>query len=186
MAYKPSELLTLADQLRLLMKQGIVEDEAKARLRKLFELQGRSIYSPKYIFSYEAALIDWATGRVALRRFPRQVFTPTLTAATHFAHFPERGSGDTAEVPVTGIPSADQPAPEAPPGAVNRKPAMRTASYSDLKAVMRPPSRLKPFWSDAEAIAMGWLEENGCPQKGDGNQAKLERFVAGWLEERGF
>jgi hypothetical protein len=49
----------------------------------------------------------------------------------------------------------------------------------------RPPSRLKPFWPEAEAVVMGWLEENGCPQAGDGNQAKLERFVASWLEERG-
>ena len=137
MAYQPSELLTLANQLRLLMEQGIPEDEAKESLRKLFELEGRSIYSPKYIVSYEAALIDWATGQVALRRLPRQVFTPTLTAAAHFAHFPERGSGDTAEVPVTENPSADQQAPEASPGAINRKPAVRTASSSSVKAVIR-------------------------------------------------
>jgi hypothetical protein len=48
-----------------------------------------------------------------------------------------------------------------------------------------PPSRLKPFWSQAEAVALRWLEENGCPQPGDGNQAILETVVADWLAERG-
>jgi hypothetical protein len=87
-AYDPNELLTLADQLRLLMERGVAEDEAKARLRRLFELRGQEIYSPKFILPYQDATINWETGRAALRRFPRQWFTPTLTAALHYALFP--------------------------------------------------------------------------------------------------
>jgi hypothetical protein len=49
-----------------------------------------------------------------------------------------------------------------------------------------PPSRLKPFWPQAEAVAMRWLEENGCPRPGDGNQAILERVVADWVDEHGW
>jgi len=49
-----------------------------------------------------------------------------------------------------------------------------------------PPPRMKPFWSQAEAVALRWLEENGCPQPGDGNQAILETFVADWLIEHGW
>jgi hypothetical protein len=101
--YDPNELLTLADQLRLLIEQGIAEDEAKARLGKLFALQGQRIYNRKFVFSYEDASIDWETGRVVLRRWlrheaprrlprqPRHFFTPTLTAAAHYALFPPTG-----------------------------------------------------------------------------------------------
>jgi hypothetical protein len=49
-----------------------------------------------------------------------------------------------------------------------------------------PPSRLKPFWPQAEAAALLWLEENGCPRPGDGNQAILETVVADWLAEHGY
>ena len=91
MPYDANELLTLADQLRRLMDQGVAEDEAKARLRKLFALEGRGVYSPKFAVSYEDAAIHWETGRVVLRRLPRQSFTPTLPAATHYALFPPTG-----------------------------------------------------------------------------------------------
>jgi len=50
----------------------------------------------------------------------------------------------------------------------------------------RPPSRLKPFWSDAEAVAMVWLKDNGCPRPHDGNQAILEKFLADRLDEHGW
>ena len=52
--------------------------------------------------------------------------------------------------------------------------------------VHRPPSREKPFWSAAKKVGMEWLEENGCPQKGDGNQAQLEKHIADWLSGRGY
>jgi hypothetical protein len=32
---------------------------------------------------------------------------------------------------------------------------------------------------------MEWLEQNGCPQKGDGEQAQLEKHIADWLSGRG-
>jgi len=92
MAYDPDEILTLADQLRLLVEQGMSEDQAKTRLTKLFEFRGKSIYSPKYAVSYEGAVIDFVTGRVVLRRLPRQSFTPTLPPAVHFTLFPSSRS----------------------------------------------------------------------------------------------
>ena len=55
----------------------------------------------------------------------------------------------------------------------------------DTKAGIRHPSRLKPFWSDARKAAFGWLGDNGYPRPGDGGQAKLERYIAEWLSERG-
>jgi hypothetical protein len=48
-----------------------------------------------------------------------------------------------------------------------------------------PPSRLKPFWKQAEAMIIEWLEENGYPMPGDGKQAELERWIADQLEKRG-
>jgi hypothetical protein len=48
------------------------------------------------------------------------------------------------------------------------------------------PSRLKPFWPDAEIQIMDWLDENGYPRPRDGNQTKLEKFVAEWLEGHGY
>ena len=47
------------------------------------------------------------------------------------------------------------------------------------------PSRLKPFWPDAQRAAEAWLDEKGVPQAGDGGQAKLENYIADWLERRG-
>jgi hypothetical protein len=48
------------------------------------------------------------------------------------------------------------------------------------------PSRLKPFWTDAEIQIMDWLGENGCPEPRDGNQAILETWVAEWLANHGY
>jgi hypothetical protein len=48
-------------------------------------------------------------------------------------------------------------------------------------AVAKVSRRERPFWSDARAVAMPWLEENGYPQSGDGGQAALERHIADWL-----
>jgi hypothetical protein len=42
----------------------------------------------------------------------------------------------------------------------------------------------KPFWAEARSVAMAWLEDEGCPDPGDGNQARLEHHVADWLSER--
>lgn len=41
-------------------------------------------------------------------------------------------------------------------------------------------------WLRARDAAMEWLADNGCPDPGDGNQATLERYIASWLEERGY
>ena len=48
------------------------------------------------------------------------------------------------------------------------------------------PSRLKPFWTNAEIQIMDWLGENGCPEPRDGNQAILETWVAEWLPNHGY
>jgi hypothetical protein len=66
---------------------------------------------------------------------------------------------------------------------VDRVVAARRRTFAGLRT--SPPSRLKPFWENAEHEIMRWLDENGCPEPGDGNQAKLERHIAGWLAERG-
>jgi hypothetical protein len=102
--YDPNERLTLADQLRLLMQQGMAEDEAKARLGKLFALEGARIYEPKFaFFSYQDSAIDWKTGRVVPGRWqrqqaryrvprePRRSFIPTLPATRHYGLFPPTG-----------------------------------------------------------------------------------------------
>jgi hypothetical protein len=52
------------------------------------------------------------------------------------------------------------------------------------KRVIRP-SREKPFWEAADKVAITWLEDNGCPARGDGNQAELERYIAKWLVDHG-
>jgi hypothetical protein len=53
-------------------------------------------------------------------------------------------------------------------------------------ATTPPPSRLKPFWLDADAVIKERLEDEGCPTPGDGNQAKLEKFTEEWLVQRGY
>jgi hypothetical protein len=53
-------------------------------------------------------------------------------------------------------------------------------------AGIKLPSRLKPFWTDAEIQIMGWLDENGYPRPRDGNQAILETWVAEWLASHGY
>jgi hypothetical protein len=47
-------------------------------------------------------------------------------------------------------------------------------------------SRLKPFWEKVERKILEWLEENGCPERNDGNQAILEQFAAALLQNRGW
>lgn len=62
-----------------------------------------------------------------------------------------------------------------------------------VKLVSRPKkkpaagsSRLKPFWPKTREAAFEWLTANGCPEKGDGGQARLEAYVADWLAARGY
>jgi hypothetical protein len=50
----------------------------------------------------------------------------------------------------------------------------------------RTPSRAKPFWPAARGAAFDWLLDDGCPEAGDGNQAKLEEHVTKWLEDHGY
>jgi hypothetical protein len=49
----------------------------------------------------------------------------------------------------------------------------------------RPPSREKRFWPDAHKEIFEWLKDYGFPEPRDGGQANIERFIAGWLENRG-
>jgi hypothetical protein len=160
----PNERLTLPEQLRLLARI-MPEERARARIDKAFRLREIS-YHPKYAVSYDDARIDWVSGRVILSRLPRQPFTPTLTAAEFFAHFmPSR----TSTPPVV--------TPQAPSAPKRGGPSPRPGN--------RPPSREKPFWPAARAVAFEWLSENGCPARNDGNQATLEKFMACWLENNG-
>jgi hypothetical protein len=62
---------------------------------------------------------------------------------------------------------------------------LRSSSGSPPQAPTRPASNLRPFWVDAEKAIMAWLEENGCPTAGDGNQAVLERYAQEWLAGHG-
>jgi hypothetical protein len=156
MAYDPNELLTLADQLRLLVQQGMGEDEAKARLTKLFGLRGRSIYSPKYAVSYEGATIDWETGLATLRRLPRQPFTPWLTAAEHFALFPQRNvtidpirPPEPAGVVPGNAPASVKPSP----------PPTKRAAFTDWIA-RRFPGGI-PAGTSAKRLARDFKQDKG-------------------------
>ena len=51
----PSERLTLAEQLRLLVSQGVPEEDAKTRLGKVFRLK-EIIYRPNYAMSEKKRL----------------------------------------------------------------------------------------------------------------------------------
>jgi hypothetical protein len=137
-AYDPNEPLTLADQLRLLVEQGVAEDEAKVRLAKTFRLRGRSIYSPKYAVSYEEAKIDWKSGRVVLRRLPRQPFTPTLTVAEHFVLFPQPASAPVRINEAAGLTAGERPSAGFPSQRVEAsgKRATSTASYSEVRSAI--------------------------------------------------
>jgi hypothetical protein len=54
-------------------------------------------------------------------------------------------------------------------------------------AAKKPPTARKEgrFWMPARGEAMKWLEEEGCPAQGDGNQARLERHIADSLSSHG-
>jgi hypothetical protein len=43
----------------------------------------------------------------------------------------------------------------------------------------------RPFWREGNKEIDRWLEENGCPERGDGNQARLEKHIADWLQNGG-
>jgi hypothetical protein len=62
----------------------------------------------------------------------------------------------------------------------------RAEATQQPAAVKPPPSRLKPFWVEAEKVIMRWLADDGCPEDRDGGQAKLEASAADLLTERGW
>jgi hypothetical protein len=62
------------------------------------------------------------------------------------------------------------------PGALDR--------YGTADRIASPPSRLKPFWAEAETIIMRWFVDDGCPADRDGGQAKLEDRTAELLAAR--
>jgi hypothetical protein len=41
-----------------------------------------------------------------------------------------------------------------------------------------------PYWEGAHREIDNLLEENGCPQPGDGRQAELEKHIGNWLADR--
>jgi hypothetical protein len=43
----------------------------------------------------------------------------------------------------------------------------------------------RPFWREGDQVIDRWLEDNGRPAHGDGNQACLEKHIADWLQGRG-
>jgi hypothetical protein len=137
MAYDPNERLTLADQIRLLA-QIMPEEEAKARVGKAFRLR-EIIYRPLYAVPYEDAVIDYDTGKVFLRKPVKKIFIPTQTAEEFVNHFPEAASvlarqiDENNRVPANELPSADRPVREV---GTSRKPAVHTASYSDIKSAV--------------------------------------------------
>jgi hypothetical protein len=138
MAYDPDELFTLADELRLLVEQGIAEDKAKALLSNVFSFRGRTIYSPKYAVHYDRAAIDFATGRVTLHRLPRQSFVPTLTAAQHYKLFPVCDVGDPArQAASAGVTTEHATAAAEPLPLRKHGPAPRIASYHEVKAAVQ-------------------------------------------------
>jgi hypothetical protein len=50
---------------------------------------------------------------------------------------------------------------------------------------VRQPRGSRPFWREGDQEIDRWLDENGCPAPNDGNQARLERDIAAWLQNRG-
>jgi len=87
----PSERLTLAEQLRLLVSQGVPEEDAKTRLGKVFRLK-EIIYRANYAMSYENASINWETGQVSVRRLSRRPFTPDPDSAGVVCPFPRESA----------------------------------------------------------------------------------------------
>ena len=66
-------------------------------------------------------------------------------------------------------------------------------NIDELQAADGKPSRPKPSggwqklqWIRAREVAMEWLVDNGCPARGDGKQAELERHIASWLTNNGY
>jgi hypothetical protein len=122
-------------------------------------------YDPKLVTKREAARLD-RTRRFRTPLFDR-VFAerlwlhPQISRARPLIN-PLQGGRNLAII--------EGPAPNRPG---NENPARRQ------------PSREKPFWSEAHKIVRKWLQDEGCPASGDGNQAALERHIAQWLSEHG-
>jgi hypothetical protein len=108
--------------------------------------------------------------RVLGEGFPRQpgklVSPPSVPRAAGLARY-----GNPPGLAATATESPPAPAPSAV-----RDPG---------PAVSRSSSREKPFWGGAQSEATVWLEDNGFPESGDGNQAKLECHILKWLGDRG-
>ena len=84
------------------------------------------------------------------------------------------------------LPSEPSTLAKSEPAAEHAVAAAPAPSKPDPRPVVsRRPPRLKPFWGVAEGEAITWLDDNGHPASGDGNQGELERHIMGWLEYRG-
>jgi hypothetical protein len=67
--------------------------------------------------------------------------------------------------------------------AANGKPLARDTRPDGLK---RSGGWQHSKWDGAREEAMEWLKDWGCPESGDGNQAKLSGHIASWLENQGY
>jgi hypothetical protein len=75
--------------------------------------------------------------------------------------------------------------PEAHTLEKNAMPGTEATSTTVVSRKRQSPPALKPFWEEAEAAIMEWLVQEGRPEQGDGNQAKLEKYTVEWLDQRG-
>jgi hypothetical protein len=69
-------------------------------------------------------------------------------------------------------------APTQPP-----KPARAPAPRS--RKQVRQSRGPRRFWREGDQEIDRWLDENGCPARNDGNQARLESDIANWLQSDG-
>jgi hypothetical protein len=60
-----------------------------------------------------------------------------------------------------------------------------TNQLSDSGRRTHKGRRPKPIWKHAKTEAMRWFDDEGWPEAGDGGQARLEKHIADWLEDRG-
>jgi hypothetical protein len=92
-----------------------------------------------------------------------------------------------------GEPSAAEPPPKAENSNLPSE-AVASPSCEALKPDHQPDGGRrggrgrtpKPIWEGAENEMMQWLDNNGCPEPGDGGQAALEDHITDWLAQRGY
>ena len=61
----------------------------------------------------------------------------------------------------------------------------RVEPVRDAQDAARRGRAPAPYWDEAKREGRCWLDDNGYPVPGDGNQARMEQHIATWLAERG-